>query len=139
MAFTFEEWEKGYNDDRPIEPCCASENPEQWAEIAGYAEDKLKEAFDAGYQSCRKEYGRHFLKDGNKGKKEPFPRIDISKFITTPSGQVIKEKSAKAITDKMEKEKEISIHIKLPTACYNYFLKIKDVEKWIKEHPIRAE
>jgi hypothetical protein len=51
MAFTFEEWEKGYCDDRPIEPCFASENPEQWAEIAGYAEDKLKEAFNAGQQS----------------------------------------------------------------------------------------
>ena len=51
MDITFEEWEKGYCDDRPIEPCCASEDPEQWAEIAGYAEDKLKEAFNAGQQS----------------------------------------------------------------------------------------
>jgi hypothetical protein len=51
MAFTFEEWEKEYNDNRPVEPCCARENPEQWAEIADYAEDKLKEAFDAGQQS----------------------------------------------------------------------------------------
>ena len=64
MAFTFEEWEKGYCDDRPIEPCCASENPELWAEIVDYAEDKLKEAFDAGYQSCREKYSWHFLKDG---------------------------------------------------------------------------
>ena len=90
MAFAFKEWKKGYNDDRPIEPCCASENPEQWAEIAGYAEDKLKEAFDAGYQSCRKEYGRHFLKDGNKGKKEPFPKIDMSEFLISPKGQILK-------------------------------------------------
>ena len=51
MAFTFEEWEKGYNDDRPVEPCCASENPELWAEIADYAEDKLQTAFIAGQQS----------------------------------------------------------------------------------------
>lgn len=52
MAFTFEEWvDEHYNDNRPVEPCCASENPEQWAEITDYAEDKLKEAFDAGQQS----------------------------------------------------------------------------------------
>ena len=51
MGITFEEWEKRYVDARPIEPCCASENPVQWAEIAGYAEDKLKEAFAAGQQS----------------------------------------------------------------------------------------
>lgn len=65
MAFTFKEWEKEYNDDRPLEPCCASESPEQWADIASYAEDKLKEAFDAGYQSCCEEYKWHFLKDGD--------------------------------------------------------------------------
>ena len=91
MAFTFEEWKKGYNDNRPVEPCCASEMPEQWAEIADYAEDKLKEAFDAGYQSCRKEYGRHFLKDGNKGKKEPFPKIDMTEFLISPKGQILKD------------------------------------------------
>lgn len=51
MAFTFEEWEKEYNDNRPVEPCCASENSEQWAEIADYAEDKLQTAFIAGQQS----------------------------------------------------------------------------------------
>ena len=51
MSFTFEEWKKGYNDNRPVEPCCASENPEQWAEIADYAEDKLQTAFIAGQQS----------------------------------------------------------------------------------------
>lgn len=51
MAFTFEEWEKEYNNNRPIEPNTTWENPVQWAEIAGYAEDKLKEAFDAGRQS----------------------------------------------------------------------------------------
>lgn len=61
MAFNFEEWKKGYNDDRPLEPCCASENPEQWAEIAD---------FDAGYQSCLNEYGWHFLKDGDTPPQE---------------------------------------------------------------------
>ena len=66
MAFTFEEWaDEHYNDNRPVEPCCASENPELWAEIVDYAEDKLKEAFDAGYQSCCEEYKWHFLKDGD--------------------------------------------------------------------------
>lgn len=66
MAFTFEEWAgEHYNDNRPIEPCCASENPEQWAEIVDYAEDKLKESFDAGYQSYCEEYKWHFLKDGD--------------------------------------------------------------------------
>jgi len=55
MAFTFEEWKKEYNNNRPVEPYCTSENPEQWADIAFYAEDKLKEAFDAGYQSCCEE------------------------------------------------------------------------------------
>lgn len=65
MALTFEEWEKEYNNNRPIEPNTTWENPVQWAEIAGYAEDKLKEAFDAGYQSCREKYSWQFLKDGN--------------------------------------------------------------------------
>lgn len=51
MAFTFEECEKEYNDNRPVEPCCASENSKQWAEIADYAEDKLQTAFIAGQQS----------------------------------------------------------------------------------------
>lgn len=64
MAFTFEEWKKEYNNNRPIEPNNAWENPMQWAKIANYAEDKLKEAFDAGYQSCREKYSWHFLKDG---------------------------------------------------------------------------
>ena len=46
MAFTFEEWvDEHYNDNRPVEPCCAGENPEQWAQIADYAEKKLKTAF----------------------------------------------------------------------------------------------
>ena len=75
MAFTFEEWEKGYYDDRPVEPCCASENPELWAEIVDYAEDKLKESFDAGYQSCCEEYKWHFLKDGD------FPPQDDKKYL----------------------------------------------------------
>jgi len=65
MAFTFEEWEKDYNYKRPVEPCSESENAEQWAEIASYAEYKLQEAFDAGYQSCMKDYGWHYLKDGD--------------------------------------------------------------------------
>ena len=52
MAFTFEEWvDEHYNDNRPVEPCCAGENPEQWAQIADYAEKKLKTAFIAGQQS----------------------------------------------------------------------------------------
>lgn len=52
MAFTFEEWvDEHYNDNRPVEPCCAGENPEQWAQIADYAEDKLQTAFIAGQQS----------------------------------------------------------------------------------------
>ena len=51
MSFTFEEWKKGYNNNRPVEPYCASENPEQWAQIADYAEKKLKTAFIAGQQS----------------------------------------------------------------------------------------
>ena len=75
MAFTFEEWKKGYNDDRPIEPNNAWENPEQWADIASYAEDKLKEAFDAGYQSCCEEYKWHFLKDGD------FPPQDDKAYL----------------------------------------------------------
>lgn len=52
MAFTFEEWvDEHYNDNRPVEPCCAGENPEQWAQIADYAEKELKTAFIAGQQS----------------------------------------------------------------------------------------
>ena len=91
MAFTFEEWKKGYNNNRPVEPCCASENPEQWAEIVDYAEYKLQEAFDAGYQSCLDDYDWHFLKDGNKGKKEPFPKIDMAEFLISPKGQILKD------------------------------------------------
>ena len=49
--------EKRYNDDKPIESYCTSENPEQWADIASYVEDKLREAFEAGRQSCLKQYG----------------------------------------------------------------------------------
>ena len=49
MVFTFEKWKTYYYDkDRPIEPYSESENAEQWANIAYYAEDKLQEAFDAG-------------------------------------------------------------------------------------------
>ena len=70
MAFTFEEWKKEYNDNRPAEPFCTSENPEQWGDIASYAEYKLPEAFDAGYQSCLNEYGWHFLKDGDTPPQE---------------------------------------------------------------------
>lgn len=70
MAFTFEEWKKEYNDNRPAEPFCTSENPEQWGDIASYAEYKLQEAFDAGYQSCLNEYGWHFLKDGDTPPQE---------------------------------------------------------------------
>lgn len=29
MAFTFEEWKKKYNNNRPAESFCTSENPEQ--------------------------------------------------------------------------------------------------------------
>lgn len=80
MAFTFEEWEKEYNDNRPVEPCCAREDPDQWAEIVDYAEYKLQEAFDAGYQSCLDDYGWRFLKDGNKGKKEAMH--DLKRIIS---------------------------------------------------------
>ena len=49
MVFTFEKWKTHYYDkDRPIEPYSESENAEQWANIAYYAEDKLQEAFNAG-------------------------------------------------------------------------------------------
>ena len=65
MSFTFEQWKEEYISDRPAEPYSESENPEQWADIASYAEDKLQEAFDAGYQSCMKDYGWHYLKDGD--------------------------------------------------------------------------
>jgi len=51
MAFTFEEWEKDYNYKRPVEPCSESENAEQWACIVDYAEDKLKDAFEAGQRA----------------------------------------------------------------------------------------
>ena len=72
---TFEEWKKEYNDNRPAEPFCTSENPEQWADITSYAEYKLTEAFDAGYQSCCEEYKWHFLKDGD------FPPQDDKKYL----------------------------------------------------------
>lgn len=66
MSFTFEQWLKEYNENRPVEPSCIeSENAEMYAAIADYAEDKLKEAFDAGYQSHCEEYKWHFLKDGD--------------------------------------------------------------------------
>lgn len=55
MAVTFKEWEQTYNEGRPVEPCCESENAEQWAEIVFYAEDNLQAAFEAGYQSCTEE------------------------------------------------------------------------------------
>ena len=61
MAFTFEEWERDYNVGRPVEPCSESENTEQWACIVDYAEDNLKEAFEAGYQSCLEKYRGHLI------------------------------------------------------------------------------
>ena len=51
MAFTFKKWKAHYYDkDRPVEPYSESENPEQWANIACYTEDKLQEAFEAGQE-----------------------------------------------------------------------------------------
>jgi|GEM_PF-1825883 len=49
MTFTFKKWKAHhYDNDRPVEPYSESENAEQWAMIAYYAEDKLQEAFNAG-------------------------------------------------------------------------------------------
>ena len=49
MTFTFKKWKAHhYDKDRPVEPYSESENAEQWAMIAYYAEDKLQEAFNAG-------------------------------------------------------------------------------------------
>lgn len=48
----FEEWQRDcYWDTRPVEPYFENEKPEQWARIASYAEDKLKDAFEAGQKS----------------------------------------------------------------------------------------
>ena len=64
MAFTFEEWaDEHYNDNRPVEPCCAGENPEQWACIVDYAEDNLKEAFEAGQKSVSNAHSYDSAKD----------------------------------------------------------------------------
>lgn len=48
----FEEWQcECYLGNRPAEPYFENEKPEQWARIASYAEDKLKDAFEAGQKS----------------------------------------------------------------------------------------
>ena len=65
MSFTFEEWERDYNVGRPVEPCSASENAEQWAKIAFFMEHNLQQAYETGYQNCMKDYGWHYLKDGD--------------------------------------------------------------------------
>ncbi|UTC44709.1 hypothetical protein [Treponema sp. OMZ 857] len=71
MAFTFEEWaDEHYDSNKPIEPDTENVDPKQWAKIAFYAQDKLCDAFEAGYQSCLNEYGWHFLKDGDTPPQE---------------------------------------------------------------------
>ena len=63
MGITFEEWEKDYNYKRPVEPCSESENAEQWACIVDYAEDKLKDAFEAGRKSVSNAHSYDSAKD----------------------------------------------------------------------------
>lgn len=65
MALTFEQWKEEYISDRPAEPYSESDNAEQWAKIAFFMEDNLQKAFEVGYQSCMKDYGWHYLKDGD--------------------------------------------------------------------------
>ncbi len=60
----FEEWQRDYYwDNRPVEPCFESEEPEQWACIADYAEDRLREAFEAGQKSVSNAYSYDSAKD----------------------------------------------------------------------------
>lgn len=52
MSFTYEQWLKEYNENRPVEPyCIESENTEMYAAIADYAERNLKNAFLAGQRA----------------------------------------------------------------------------------------
>ena len=56
----FTEWKDFYMENRPIEPYSESDNAEQWACIAYYAEDKLQEAFNAGRKAVNKNYSAAF-------------------------------------------------------------------------------
>lgn len=64
MAFTFEEWvDEHYDSNKPIEPDTENVDPKQWAKIAFYAQDKLRDAFEAGCQYCCEKHGLLFSKD----------------------------------------------------------------------------
>lgn len=47
---TYLEFEKEYNESRPIEPYFVDDVG--WSEIAHYAEDNLQRAFNLGYCEC---------------------------------------------------------------------------------------
>ena len=52
----FYKWEEQFYKDRPSEPNHAEGyNAECWVELLRYTEDKLREAFDAGYEACKED------------------------------------------------------------------------------------
>lgn len=54
--YAFYKWLEQFSKDRPVEPNQAEGyNAECWVELLRYAEDKLREAFDAGYEACKED------------------------------------------------------------------------------------
>lgn len=87
---TFEEWEKYYNEGRPIEPYCDDDSPTNWANIAHYAEENLRKAFEVGQKNCNCVHTDNSkvierLEGENASLKEKLAEV-IETFVSSSSG-----------------------------------------------------
>ena len=116
---TEEELEKGYYANRPIEPYSDDDCPNDWANIAHYAEENLEKAFKH-IEELTKEIGVtwHKVADGDLPKETEFIESDVLLLLVQLKGT-------------KHKRYELGRYIFSGNVfCYTHLKLIEDVVAW---------